>query len=85
MLDKENNGLPVADGNRLILIKKTRTERHGTDNHDYYFNEVDPSGEVAARLHVRDHMSIYPPHIVKECWLRTDMEGNEIGRSKHWR
>ncbi|GHU28548.1 hypothetical protein AGMMS50256_11070 [Betaproteobacteria bacterium] len=74
--------LPIAEGNNLILTNRKRTEKHGMDNDDEYWDEVTSSGEVVAKYHIWYYMNIYPPQKSDEGWEKFDLAGNKISSGK---
>lgn len=76
---EELNFLPVVSGNRLVCTDTKRSQRHGQDNDDDYFDEVDSEGNIVAKYHTWHHMSTFPPqNIISQGWKKFDLEGNEI-------
>lgn len=75
---KEVPHLPVAPGNRLILISSKNTQKHGRDDDEDYYEEVSPDGKVVAKYYAWVRMSIYPPHNQDSGWHKYDPQGNLI-------
>jgi len=83
MIEKEKfSYLPVSEGNHLVNTKNERSQRHGMDNDDDYYNEVNSQDEIVATYHVWHHMSIYPPQNTDSGWKKFDLENNEIASGK---
>lgn len=54
--------LEVPAEHSLVETASKREQRHGQDADIYWFDEVDPEGNVVKQHVLRDSMSIYPPH-----------------------
>ena len=72
------SSLLIEIGNRLVLTHSERSEKHGKDKEDEYYNEVDSIDVVVAKYHVWDHMNIYPPQRTSQGWRKTDLAGTII-------
>lgn len=62
--------LPISSGNKLVRKSTKRTQRHGMDNDDHYYEEVDPAENVVATFHVWHHMDIHPPQASSAGWAK---------------
>ncbi|WP_430293034.1 hypothetical protein [Pseudomonas sp. B1-22] len=57
---KRKLGVPAQ--NKLVETDSKREQRKGQDADIYWFDEIDPEGNVVKQHVLRDSMSVYPPH-----------------------
>ena len=74
--------LPISSSNKLVLQSTKRTQRHGMDNDDDYYEEVDPAGNVVATFHVWHHMDTHPPQSSSAGWTKFDVNGVEVASGR---
>jgi hypothetical protein len=56
---KQKFGVPAE--NSLVQTKATWKQRHGQDTDTYWYDELDPAGEVVNKYVLTDSTSMYPP------------------------
>ncbi|MCA4964686.1 hypothetical protein [Pseudomonas sp. Y24-6] len=62
MTEEYKAKLGVPAEHTLVEISAKREQRHGQDADIYELEERNAAGEVVGVHHIRDTMSIYPPH-----------------------
>lgn len=61
MNDEYRKKLNIPAENKLVETASEREQRRGQDADIYYFDEVNPAGEIVGKHKIKDSMSIYPP------------------------
>lgn len=74
--------IPIDDGNHLVQTGSKRSEKHGRDNDDYFYNEVTTGGEVVWKYQIWEHTSIYPPQRSNSGWKKMDLGGLVVSEGK---
>ena len=59
----------------FILTKHDRSEKHGRDDDDFYFEERNAEDVIVATYHAWNYMSIYPPQKTKIGYKKYNIDG----------
>lgn len=61
MSEKHRELIGIPSDHGLNRTGSETEQRRGWDTDVYFYDELNPLGEVVAKYEVRDSMSIYPP------------------------
>lgn len=69
---KQKIGIPKE--HQVVETKSQSEARKGLDTDTYWYDEVNPTGEVVNRYIVKDSTSMYPPFGRSVTWEKVDLK-----------
>ena len=68
MTDEHKAKIGIPAEHTLVPTGTTWEQRKGKDTDYYFYDEVDPDGNIVAKYEVSEAMSIYPPFGTTVRW-----------------
>lgn len=68
MNEEHKKVIDIPSDHKLVQTDKKLEQRKGQDTDTYWYDEVDPTGNVVAKYIVKDSTSINPPSKRRITW-----------------